>query len=159
MNTVIRDAKEKDAASIHAMVVALARHIGKADLVTSSPESIRRNGFGDNPAFEALVADRDGEAVGLALFFYEFSTWRGQRGVFVQDLYVAEDLRGSGLGRRLLTELAARSSGAGADYIRLSVDSTNASAAAFYARLGFEDRRGERIFVLAGDKFKSLAGE
>lgn len=156
---VIREATEKDAAAIHAMVVALARHIGKAEFVTSSVDSIRSKGFGAKPAFEALIADRGGEAVGLALFFYEFSTWRGQRGVFVQDLYVAEGMRGTGLGRRLLAELGARGMKGGADYIKLSVDSMNRSAAAFYERLGFEERKSERIFVLADGAFKSLAGE
>lgn len=156
---VIREATEKDAVAIHAMVVALAQHIGKAEFVTSSVESIRSGGFGAKPAFEALIADRGGEAVGLALFFYEFSTWRGRRGVFVQDLYVAEDMRGTGLGRRLLAELAARGAKEGADYIKLSVEATNHPAAAFYERLGFEERKSERIFALADGAFNAFAGE
>ena len=55
-----------------------------------------------------MIARQDGKPVGLALFFFEFSTWRGRPGVYVQDLYVAADMRGTGLGRRLLEAVAAR---------------------------------------------------
>lgn len=156
---IIRDATENDAAAIHAMVVALAHHVGKPEYVTSTPDSILRHGFGADRAFETLIAERSGRPVGLILFFYEFSTWRGKRGVYVQDLYVAEEARASGLGKRLIAELVKRAEKRGAVYMRLSVESVNESAAAFYERLGFEERTSERIFVLAGDTFETIATE
>jgi ribosomal protein S18 acetylase RimI-like enzyme len=156
---IIREAVEGDAPAIHAMVVALAHHVGKPELVTSTVRSIRRHGFGGDQAFETLIAERAGKPVGLVLFFDEFSTWRGRRGLYVQDLYVAESERASGLGRRLLAELAARGAKKDADYIRLSVEAANQGAAKFYERLGFEERTSERMFVLAGEAFKALSKE
>ena len=154
---VIRDAIEADARAIHEMVVALAGEIGKADAVTSEPEAIRRHGFGAERAFEALIAERDGRPVGLALYFYEFSTWRGRRGVYLQDLFVAKEVRASGVGKRLVAALAERAAGRGADYMKLAVEATNHSAAMFYKGLGFEERTSERTFVLADGAFHVLA--
>ncbi len=86
--------------------------------VASRVEDIRDRGFGADPAFEALIAERDGAPVGLCLFFESFSTWDGRRGVYVQDIYVSEAARGLGLGRRLLAEAAAVSRARGGSYTK-----------------------------------------
>ena len=65
--------------------------------VASSVADIREQGFGADPAFEALIAEQDGAAVGLCLFFESFSSWDGRRGVYVQDIYISETARGLGL--------------------------------------------------------------
>ena len=96
--TTIRRAIEADAGTIHALVIELAAAIGMTGKVASRVEDIRDQGFGADPAFEALIAERDGAAVGLCLFFESFSTWDGRRGVYVQDIYVSEAARGLGLG-------------------------------------------------------------
>ncbi|MCH8092599.1 MAG: GNAT family N-acetyltransferase [Proteobacteria bacterium] len=153
----IRRATEADAGTIHGLVVELAAAIGRTGKVASRVEDIRDQGFGADPAFEALIAECDGAAVGLCLFFESFSTWDGRRGVYVQDIYVAEAARGLGLGRRLLSEAAAISRTRGGSYLRLSVAAENDQAQAFYRRIGLSWSRDERIYQLRGDDFAALA--
>ena len=145
----IRRATEADAGTIHALVIELAAAIGGTRKVASRVEDIRDQGFGADPAFEALIAERGGAAVGLCLFFESFSTWDGRRGVYVQDIYVSEAARGLGLGRRLLAEAAAISRARGGSYLRVSVEAENDRAQAFYRRIGLAWSRGERIYQVA----------
>jgi GNAT superfamily N-acetyltransferase len=154
----IRAATEGDAAKLHAMLVELARATALREKVTSTPEDLRRLGFRDKPAFQALLAEQGGRPVGLSLFFYNFSSWRGELGVYVQDLYVAEDLRGSGLGRRLIAETASLGKKQGATHLRLSVDRSNTEAQDFYLQLGLEHADQECIFQATGRAFGRLAG-
>ncbi len=153
----IRRASEADAGIIHALVVELATAIGRTGKVASRVEDIRDQGFGADPAFEALIAECDGAPVGLCLFFESFSSWDGRRGVYVQDIYVSEAARGRGLGRRLLSEAAAISRARGGSYLRLSVAAENDQAQAFYRRIGLSWSRDERIYQLRGDDFAALA--
>ena len=153
---IIRKATRKDAPAIHEMVVALARSTGKIGLVSSSAEDIARDGFGERPAFEALIAMDGVKAVGLALYFPEYSTWRGRRGVYLQDLYVSDKARSAGLGQRLVEALAAEAAQEGATYLRLAVDAANARAADFYERLGFAESREDRMFMLKDGAFNAL---
>ena len=153
----IRRASEADAGTIHALVVELATAIGMTGKVASRIEDVRDRGFGADPAFEALLAERGGAPVGLCLFFESFSTWDGRRGVYVQDIYVSEAARGLGLGRRLLAEAAAISRARGGSYLRLSVEAENDRAQAFYARAGLAWSRSERIYQARGDDFAALA--
>jgi len=154
----IRRASEADAGAIHALVVELAATIGMTDKVASSIADIRDKGFGPDPAFEALIAELAGRAVGLCLFFESFSTWDGRRGVYVQDIFVAEAARGLGLGRSLLAEAAAVSRARGGSYLRLSVEAGNDRAQAFYARAGLAWSASERIYQARGEAFAALAG-
>jgi len=155
----IRRAVAADAAALHAMVTAIAAATGDAGKVTSRPEDFLRLGFGDRPAFEALIAEHDGRPVGLSLFFTSFSSWRGATGLYVQDLYVDPAMRGGGLGRRLLAATAAIARARGGRYLRLSADAGNAAAHAVYGRTGFAHAAAERIFVLAGEAFAALGEE
>ncbi len=104
---VIARATREDAPAIHLLLRALSRALDRPHDVRSTPDDIARYGFGPSPVFETVMARRAGTPVGLALFFYEFSTWRGCPGVYIQDLYVDDTLRGSGLGRKLLAAVAA----------------------------------------------------
>ena len=154
---VIRLATRADAATIHDLVLALAHSRGKTDQVVSRVEDIQRHGFGAEPAFEALIAEVDGQAVGLCLYFDSFSTWDGCRGVYVQDIFVAQAQRGTGLGRRLLAETAARAAGRGGSYLRLAVDAANVAAQDFYAHIGLHYATEDRIYQVRGADFKALA--
>jgi len=142
--------------AVHAMLCALSETLDKAEAIRSTEADIERFGFGPSPAFETMLARRAGEPVGLALFFYEFSTWRGRPGVYVQDLYVAAGMRGTGLGRRLLEKVAAHAALRDAVYMRLSVHAGNDEGAGFYQRLGF-DAPDEQVLVLEGDAFASMS--
>lgn len=153
----IRRAVETDAATIHGMIIELAAAIGMTEKVASRIEDIRDKGFGADPAFEALIAERDGAAVGLCLFFESFSSWDGRRGVYVQDIYVSDTARGFGLGRRLLAKAAAISRARGGSYLRLSVEVENDRAQAFYQRVGLVWSATERIYQARGEDFTALA--
>jgi ribosomal protein S18 acetylase RimI-like enzyme len=154
----IRLATADDAASIHGMIVDLAKATGPRQKVTSRPEHFLRHGSGERPAFEAYIAERAGKALGLCLFFYSFSSWRGELGVYVQDLYVAEEARGCGLGRRLIAETVRLAKARGATYLRLSVARENTAAQEFYRAIGMSESEDECIYQAAGLEFERLAG-
>ena len=153
---IIRRATEADAEAIHGLVLDLAESIGLTHKVASSAHDIRSHGFGPEVAFEALIADWNGTAVGLCLFFESFSSWDGRRGVYVQDIFVSEAVRGLGLGRRLLAEAAALSAARGGSYLRLAVDSGNVAAHAFYEHVGLRRAAEERIYQARDDDFAAL---
>ncbi len=153
---IIRRATETDAEAIHGLVLDLAESIGLTHKVASSAHDIRSHGFGPEAAFETLIAESNGAAVGLCLFFESFSSWDGRRGIYVQDLFVSEAARGLGLGRRLLAEAAALSAARGGSYLRLAVDSGNVAAHAFYEHVGLRRAAEERIYQARGDDFAAL---
>jgi ribosomal protein S18 acetylase RimI-like enzyme len=156
-DTVIRLATADDAASIHSMIVELANATGLRQKVTSKPKNFLRHGAGDRPAFEAYIAERAGKALGLCLFFYSFSSWRGEPGVYVQDLYVSDDARGCGLGRRLIEQTVRLAKARGATYLRLSVARKNTAAQEFYRTIGMSESEDECIYQVAGPAFERLA--
>ena len=120
-----------------------------------SVEALVRHGFGARPLFHAILSERGAEALGLALYYPDYSTLRGEPGVYVQDLYVTEASRGEGLGRRLLAEVMARQDW-GARYMILMVGHENDAARRFYARQGFVPRDYE-FLMLDGVKLEALA--
>lgn len=149
---LLREAGAGDAATIEALIRNLAAELGTPDRVTSSAEDFRR----DASAFRCLIAERDGRAVGLSLWFWSFSSWRGERGVYLQDIWVAAGERGTGLARRLIAETARRGAAEGARYVRLSVDRDNAAARRFYAQLGLAHAGRECIYMATGAAFEAL---
>jgi GNAT superfamily N-acetyltransferase len=153
----IRVAEVGDSDLIHAGLLAMARAMGDADKITSTSADIRKYGFGDHPAFEVLIAERDGTFVGLCLTFASFSTWRGEPGIYVQDLYVGDAFRGHRIGEKLLRAVARRAKAKGAGYLRLSVDIENKTAEAFYERLGIAHSRNEHVHMIKGDAFDAFA--
>jgi GNAT superfamily N-acetyltransferase len=153
----IRFATVADAETIHAAMIGIATTMGEREKVVSTADDIRRFGFGEKPAFEALIAEFDGHCVGVCVFFASFSTYRGEPGAYVQDLFVEPAMRGSGVGARLLQRLAAVTRERGGGYIRLSVDVRNAAAQAFYTRLGVKKSSGEQIHAAYDREFDALA--
>jgi GNAT superfamily N-acetyltransferase len=153
----IRPATIDDADAIHAAILGIAQAVDELHKVKSTPDDIRRFGFGPNPAFEALIAEVDGAFSGLCLFFPSFSTWHGRPGVYVQDLFVAEEFRGHGVAEKLLKRLAAVTRKRGGRYIRLSVDTGNRRARAFYERMGLRLSDAEQIYAAYREDFDALA--
>jgi GNAT superfamily N-acetyltransferase len=153
----IRPAEASDVDDIHALIVHLAESTGHAGKITSTPADFLRSGFSEPVAYQALIAEHLDQVIGLALFFYTFSSWRGEPGVYVQDLVVAEQARGSGLGRRLIEATARVALGKGATHLRLSVAADNDIAVRFYDHLGLVASDGERIFEADGLAFARLA--
>lgn len=158
-NLAIRRATAEDAEAIHAGLLRIARHLKATGKVTSTPEDLRRHGFGPNPAFHVLIAEVDGAFAGMCLWFASFSTWRGTPGGYVQDIVVDEAFRGLRIGERLLRRAAREIRTAGGTYLRLSVDAKNISAQRFYHKLGLDWSIEERIHAAYGDAFQTLATE
>jgi len=144
----IRPATVEDAPVIHRLLKDLAAALGKPSDIRSSTADIARYGFGEGPRFETLLAYEGEEAVGLAVFFYEFSTWRGTPGVYVQDLYVSPRLRGRGVGRELVDAVRRRASEWDGRYVKLAVYDGNERALGFYQALGFQICHDEQVLAL-----------
>ena len=133
----IRFATEDDCGLILRFIRALAEYEKAPDAVVATEADLRRHGFGAEPHFEALIAELDGEAAGMALFHTRFSTWLGQPTLYLEDIYVGEAARRHGVGRRLMARLAAIAIERGWGRIDFHVLDWN-PARGFYQRLGFD---------------------
>ncbi|MFJ4838032.1 GNAT family N-acetyltransferase [Streptomyces sp. NPDC088746] len=135
---MIRVATPEDVPAIHAMVRELAEYEKALDEANATEEQLREALFGERPAAYAhvAVADDDGAVVGFALWFLNFSTWRGVHGVYLEDLYVRPERRGGGYGKALLRELARICVERGYGRLEWSVLNWNAPSIAFYESLG-----------------------
>ena len=102
----IRPATEQDIELILHFVRELAIYEKAEEEAKATPEHIRRTLFCANPAVFGLICEVDGKAVGFAVYFFNFSTWQGQHGLYLEDLYVTPDARGHGAGKALLQRLA-----------------------------------------------------
>ena len=154
----IRFATADDAGLLLRLIRELAAFEKSPDAVVATEADLVRHGFGPNPQFEAILAFRDGEPAGCALFHTRFSTWLGRPGLYLEDLYVTEEARGQGVGRRLMARLASIAVERGWGRIDFHVLDWN-PAREFYHRLGM-DHLGEWLRY-GGDEaaLKRLAKE
>jgi GNAT superfamily N-acetyltransferase len=157
----LRFATAEDAGLLLQLIRELAIYERAPDAVVATEEDLRRYGFGPDRRFEALVASIDGEPAGFALFFPDFSTWRGRPGLWLEDLYVREWARGRGVGRRLIARLAALAVERDWPALQFNVLDWN-PARGFYGRLGIEARRVPSAWVpygATGDALRQLAAQ
>ena len=155
---MIRPATPDDAEAIHELIVALATYEREPDAVQATPATLRAQLAADSPPFERLLAEEDGRAVGFALFFPTFSTWEGRPGLYLEDLFVREEERGSGTGRALLTELARIAVERGYGRLELAALDWNEPAIAFYERLGGKAMDEWTVFRFSGAALARLGG-
>jgi len=135
---IIRATTVADVPAMDILLQGLADFLGQPEAYCRDSNALAQFGFGEDKVFESIIAYSGSQPAGLCVYFPEFSTWRGQPGVYVQDLYVTPALRGSGLGKRLVAHTLDHAVDAWqAGYIRLSADRQNQSAIHFYQRLGF----------------------
>ncbi|UOK71181.1 GNAT family N-acetyltransferase [Ancylobacter polymorphus] len=152
----IRPMERADLTAAADMIARLAHHVRPGFRPGADAASLERYGPTGLGLFEAVIARRDSAAVGLCLYTYAFSGWRGRPGVFIEDLYVAETERGSGLGRALLAAVIAREAPKGCSFIKLHVDKANAGAQAFYARLGFVPEAHDDTLTLEEEGLRAI---
>jgi GNAT superfamily N-acetyltransferase len=152
----IRRAVEEDVPVLHDLLAALTHELGYETAFRAKADGLRRHGFGPNPLFRAFLAESSDQVLGVALYFPEFSTLRGQPGVYLQDLYLRPDARSSGLGRRLIGAVVRDSAEWEAIYLRLTAHMGNDAALAFYDRLGFQTDPAERAFWVEGSHLQEL---
>src|SRR5215467_6108606 len=137
---IIRNATAEDALAIGSMVDEFRSYLqalGDVDAcINFGSEQYRRDGFGPNPAFQGLIAERSGQALAYALYAFDYSTDAGSRTVFLHDLFVRSASRGQGVGEALMARLMKICKAAGATSMNWLVWHTNESAIKFYERIG-----------------------
>ncbi|MFC8662459.1 GNAT family N-acetyltransferase [Streptomyces sp. NPDC057199] len=134
---MIRTATPADVPVIHSMVRELAEYEKALEEAGATEEQLREALFGERPAAFAHIAESaDGEPVGFALWFLNFSTWRGVHGIYLEDLYVRPQARGGGYGKALLGELARICVERGYERLEWSVLNWNKPSIDFYEALG-----------------------
>jgi GNAT superfamily N-acetyltransferase len=133
---MIRPATPADIAVIRQLIVELAVYEREPDAVKASEADLHEALFGDRPLAEAVLAEIAGEAVGMALFFSNFSTWAGKGGIYLEDLFVRPQARGQGVGKALLVHLAEIAMARDYSRFEWSVLDWNTPAIGFYKGLG-----------------------
>ncbi len=153
----IRNAQPADAAALVALIRELAEFEQLTHLVRVTPDQLAQHLFCPRPAAECLVFEHEDHLVAFALFFHNFSTFLGQPGLYLEDLYVRPSHRGQGIGRRLLTHLAGLARQRGCGRFEWSVLDWNAQAIAFYEKLGATVMPDWRICRVTGSGLEALA--
>ena len=152
----IRPAVQTDLAAVLAFIRELAEYEKMADQVVATEELLREWMF-EKGAAEALIGEVDGEAVGFALFFHNFSTFQGRAGVYLEDLYVRPEYRGRGFGRAFLRRLAAIAAERGCGRLEWSCLDWNTPSIEFYRALGAVPMDDWTVYRVAGESLAGLA--
>ncbi|SHG90819.1 GNAT family N-acetyltransferase [Geodermatophilus nigrescens] len=156
----VRRIEPGDVAAVVGLVRELAEYEESAHEVRLTKEQLSGALFGDSPALFGHVAlGPDGAVVGTALWFLNFSTWRGTHGIYLEDLYVQPRHRGTGLGRELLRTLAATCVERGYDRLEWSVLDWNEPSIAFYRAAGAVPMDGWTVFRLTDDALTGFAAD
>src|SRR5580692_4168454 len=158
MPTAIRPATPADIPQILAFIRALAAYEREPDAVTATEEDLLNHGFGPNPFYFCLIADHDGQPAGFAFYFFNYSTWKGRPGLYLEDLFVQPEYRGLGIGKALLERVAAVAVENGCPRLQWEVLDWNTSAIDFYRAMGAEFLDEWRNVRVSGDALKRLAG-
>jgi len=158
MTTSIRPASLDDVSQILKFIRALAEYEREPNAVTATEADLIRDGFGPNPYFRCLMADQDGVPAGFALYFFNYSTWLGRPGLYLEDLFVLPEFRGLGIGKALLQRVAAIAQEEGCMRLQWEVLDWNTPAIDFYSAMGAEFLDSWRNVRLTGDAIKRLAG-
>ncbi|WP_326650810.1 GNAT family N-acetyltransferase [Streptomyces sp. NBC_01750] len=154
---MIRIATPADVPEIHRMVRELAEYEKALDEARASEEQLHEALFGERPAaFAHMAVTADGEVAGFALWFLNFSTWRGVHGIYLEDLYVRPGLRGGGYGKALLTELARICVERGYERLEWSVLNWNTPSINFYRSLGAKPQDEWTVYRLTDEALTSL---
>jgi GNAT superfamily N-acetyltransferase len=135
-NDAIRPAREDDVPVIADLIRELAEYEREPDAARATDDDLRAALFGERPSAFCHVAEYDGEVVGLAVWFLNFSTWTGKHGIYLEDLFVRPAARGTGLGKALLMKLVEIAEERGYARVEWSVLDWNTPAMDFYRSLG-----------------------
>ena len=131
----IRKGRIEDMPAVSALIKELAAFEKEPDAVVLTVADLERDGFGEKPLFQTFVAEDNDEIVGMVLYYYRYSTWKGKT-IHIEDLIVKEDKRGLGLGFKLYSEVIAQGKSDGVRRIEWNVLDWNSPAIEFYERSG-----------------------
>src|SRR5437868_6352364 len=157
INFESRPATERDVPVILNLIRELAEYEREPDAVVATEERLREVLFGAKPSAEVLLALEEGAPVGFAVYFYNFSTWLGRPGLYLEDLFVRPAARGKGYGRALLVELAKIAQERGCGRMEWAVLDWNDPAIQFYRKLGAKPMEEWTVFRLTRKGIGELA--
>jgi GNAT superfamily N-acetyltransferase len=158
MATTIRPATAADVSLILALIRGLAEYERAPEAVIATEEDLLRDGFGPNPFYFCLIAEHDGQPAGFAFYFFDYSTWIGRPGIYLEDLFVYPELRGLGIGKALLRQVAAIAVEKGCARLKWSVLDWNTPAIDFYRAMGGELMDEWTNVRIQGEALERLAG-
>jgi GNAT superfamily N-acetyltransferase len=153
----IRPATAKDAALIVQFVRDLAEYERDPKAAVAAEQDFIRDGFGADPKFKVVFAEWDAKPAGFALFFYNYSTWQGRPGLYLEDLFVKPEFRGKGIGKALLLHLAKIAVENNCGRYQWQVLDWNTPAIEFYKSLGAEIMKEWLTMRVEGDSLQRLA--
>ncbi|HUJ24516.1 MAG TPA: GNAT family N-acetyltransferase [Myxococcales bacterium] len=154
---VIRKALASDVPQIRALIGELAAYERAPELAVATEEGLLRDGFGPQPRYFCLMAEVDGAVAGFALWFHNYSTWRGQWGLYLEDLFVRPAFRGRGAGKALFVELARIAVSSGCGRFDWQVLDWNRPSIEFYERLGAVGKKEWLSMRLEGEALERMA--
>ena len=159
MNFTIRKATFEDVPVILTLIRGLAEYErATPDQVPATEEHLRSSLFGGNPEAEVLLACEGTDALGFAVFFHNYSTWRGKHGLYLEDLFVKPEARGRGMGKALLVELARVAIERNCTLMQWAVLDWNQPSIDFYKALGAEALDEWTLFRMNAPAMRKLAG-
>jgi GNAT superfamily N-acetyltransferase len=153
----IRDSVIEDVPVILRLIRDLAAYERAPNDVVATEDGLREVLFGSDPSAKVLLAFEEAEPVGFAVYFFNFSTWLGRPGLYLEDLFVKPETRGRGYGRALLVHLAQIARKRGCGRMEWAVLNWNEPAIQFYRKLGAAPNEEWRIFRLTSDGIDRLA--
>jgi GNAT superfamily N-acetyltransferase len=157
MQLTIRPATPTDIPQILQFIRDLATYELEPEAVLATEADLLRDGFGPTPRFHCLIANIEQKAVGFALYFHNYSTWRGHHGIHIEDLYVHPTQRGQGIGKALFNRIAAIAAAEGCPRLQWDVLEWNTPAIGFYEQMGAHILADWRTMRITGDALPALA--
>lgn len=155
---LIREAKATDAEEILRLITELAIYEKAEHEVLATKETIITSLFSNNATAKAIVCENNqGHIIGYAIYFYNYSTWLAKKGLYLEDLYVAESERGRGVGKKLFIYLAKQAVSEGCGRFEWSVLDWNTPAINFYESLGAKPQSEWTVYRLTGEALEGLA--
>lgn len=157
MSITIRDAKASDTQTILDFIIELAIYEKEPDAVKTNLEETREMIFGKNSTVKALICEENGKAIGHAIYFYNYSSWLGKNGIYLEDLYVTESKRGQGAGKALLKHLANKALSENCGRFEWSCLDWNTPSRDFYESIGAVSQDEWIGYRLEGDRLTNFA--
>jgi GNAT superfamily N-acetyltransferase len=158
MNITIRPATRADIPQILAFIRDLAEYEKLAHEAVATPAQLDAHLFGERPYAEVIIAEVDAQPAGFALFFHNFSTFTGQPGIYLEDLFVRPQYRGLGVGKRLIVQVAKLAVQRNCTRFEWSVLDWNEPAINFYRGLGAKPMDEWTVQRVSGEALSALAG-
>jgi len=153
----IRSAAASDIPLIQQFIRDLAEYEREPEAAVATQEDLLRDGFGPDPKYRCVIAEWSGEPAGFAFFFYNYSTWQGRPGLYLEDLFVKPSFRGKGIGKALLLHLAKVAVAENCGRFQWQVLDWNTPAIDFYKSLGAEMMSAWLTMRVEGDNLRKLA--